>query len=271
MGGFGRDTLLVGVAGAALLGTSPAWAQNTQANDDNGDILVLAAKLEESTPDEREKYGSRLEVVEGEAIDRGGYDDTAAALQMLVPGLYVSPQSGAFDYVNVSLLGSRSSEILFLVDGVRISNRLYSSTTPLDTLPASMIERIEVLKGGQGLHYGTQAVGGIVNVITKGFTHELDAVHLSNRARQPHAVHGMVVDDRHPDRFAGHGRRAGRQAWTRVPRGWLDRNSALPPSSSARSRIEGMPNPSCTRPLIPIPSSTMSMSTVSPVVIVSQH
>src|SRR6187399_2233967 len=179
MGGFGRDTLLVGVAGAALLGTSPAFAQDAVASgetaeQDNGDILVLAQKLEESTPEELEKYGSRLEVVEGEAIDKAGLVDAAQALEQMVPGLYVSPQSGAFDYVNVSLLGSRSSEILFLVDGVRISNRLYSSTTPLDTLPASMIERIEVLKGGQGLYYGTQAVGGIVNVVTRGFTREFD-------------------------------------------------------------------------------------------------
>ena len=171
---IGRTALLAGVAAAALLGTSPAWAQNTQANDDNGDILVLAAKLEESTPDEREKYGSRLEVVEGEAIDRGGYDDTAAALQMLVPGLYVSPKSGAFDYVDVSLTGSRTSEVLFTVDGVRIGNRLYTGTSPLDSIPSSMIERIEVLKGGQGLYYGTQAVGGIINVVTKGFTSDFD-------------------------------------------------------------------------------------------------
>src|SRR5687767_15131092 len=168
MRAIGQATLLAGVAGAALLGAAPAWAQDAPAEtaeQDNGDILVLANKLEESTPEELEKYGSRLEIVEGEAIDKAGLVDAAQALEQMVPGLYVSPQSGAFDYVNVSLLGSRSSEILFLVDGVRISNRLYSTTTPLDTLPASMIERIEVLKGGQGLYYGTQAVSGIVNVI----------------------------------------------------------------------------------------------------------
>jgi vitamin B12 transporter len=170
---IGRVSLRAGVAAAALLGAGPAWAQDGDASEtaaeDNGDILVLAQKLEESTPEELEKYGSRLEVIEGEAIDRGGFDDTGQALQMLVPGLYVAPKSGAFDYVNVSLLGSRKSEVLFTVDGVRMGNRLYTGTTPLDSLPSSMIERIEVLKGGQGLYYGTQAVGGIVNVVTRGF------------------------------------------------------------------------------------------------------
>ena len=138
----GRLTLLAGVAGAALLGAGPAWAQD-EPGDEAADepIVVLGDRLEESTPEELEKYGSRLEEISGEAIDQAGFDDTGAALQMLVPGLYVSPKSGAFDYVDVSLLGSRTSEVLFTVDGVRIGNRLYTGTTPLDSIPSSMIER----------------------------------------------------------------------------------------------------------------------------------
>ena len=54
------------------------------------------------------------------------------------------------------------SDVLWLVDGIRINNRLYGGTTPLDTLPASMVERIEVLNGGQALFYGTQASAGAV-------------------------------------------------------------------------------------------------------------
>ena len=77
-----------------------------------------------------------------------------------MPGLFLTPKAGPFDYVTASLQGSRTNEILWLVDGVRISNRLYNGTTPLDTIPAHMVERIEVLEGGQGLFYGTQAVAG---------------------------------------------------------------------------------------------------------------
>ena len=46
---------------------------------------------------------------------------------------------------------------------------LYAGTTPLDTIPADMVERIEVLDGGQASFYGTQAVAGAVNVVTKAF------------------------------------------------------------------------------------------------------
>ena len=176
----GRVALMASAAGLALAAAGPALAQDAQeavggeaAQDEGEPIIVLGDKLEESTPEELEKYGSRLEIVEGEAIDKAGYEDAAGALT-LVPGLFISPKSGAFDYVQASLTGSRTSEVLFLVDGVRINNRLYASTSPLDTLPASMIERVEVLKGGQGLYYGTQAVGGIVNIVTRGFTSRSD-------------------------------------------------------------------------------------------------
>jgi outer membrane cobalamin receptor len=194
---FGRAAWLAGATVAAWM-PAAAWAADDAgeaATDDttNGTIVVLGQRLEESTPEELEKYGSRLEVVTGDTIDKAGLTDVAQALQQQVPGLYVNPKNGAFDYVDVSLLGSRSSEVLFLVDGVRLSNRLYSSTTPLDTLPAGIVERIEVLKGGQGLYYGTQAVAGIVNVITKGFTRTFDgAVELGYDTNEGYHANGYV-------------------------------------------------------------------------------
>ena len=56
------------------------------------------------------------------------------------------------------------------MDGVRINNRLYGGTTPLDTLPASMVERIEIVEGPEALFYGTQSIAATVNVITKSFS-----------------------------------------------------------------------------------------------------
>src|SRR5262245_53317119 len=133
-------------------------------------VAVDAPKLEEELPQEVERAGSRIQTVTSEQIENGGYYDVGQALQALVPGLFITPKAGAFDYVTASLQGSRANEILWLVDGVRISNRLYNGTTPIDTLPAHMIERIEVIEGGQGLFYGTQAVAGAINVVTKSFT-----------------------------------------------------------------------------------------------------
>ena len=132
-------------------------------------VAVAAPKLEEELAQEIEKTGGRIQTISSAQIQNGGYTDVAQALQSLVPGLFLTPKAGAFDYVAVALQGSRRNEILWLLDGVRISNRLYNGTTPLDTIPAHMVERIEVIEGGQGLFYGTQAVAGVINVVTKSF------------------------------------------------------------------------------------------------------
>ena len=133
-------------------------------------LIVAAPRLEEELPQQIEQAGVRVQTITSAQLENGGYYDVAQALQSLVPGLFLTPKAGPFDYVFSSLQGSRTNEILWLVDGVRISNRLYNSTTPLDTLPAHMVERIEVLEGEQGLFYGTQAVGGVINVVTKSFS-----------------------------------------------------------------------------------------------------
>lgn len=144
-----------------------------QAGSDGGDVVQIWGQLEEGLADELAAYGSRVDIVTAEDIKNGGYVDSTQVLQMQVPGLYLAPKNGPFDYVNASLLGGRRTDIIWLVDGVRISNRLYTTTTPLDTIPASMIDKIEVLKGGQSLFYGTSAVSGAINIVTKGFSDEL--------------------------------------------------------------------------------------------------
>jgi outer membrane receptor protein involved in Fe transport len=137
---------------------------------------VVAPKLEEEIPQIIERGGVRAQTITATEIQNGGYYDVAQALQALVPGLFLTPKAGPFDDVTASLQGSRTNEILWLVDGVRISNRLYNGTTPLDTIPAHMVDRIEILEGGQGLFYGTQAVAGVINVVTKSFTDRTNAM-----------------------------------------------------------------------------------------------
>ncbi|HEY8573980.1 TonB-dependent receptor [Phenylobacterium sp.] len=133
-------------------------------------VVVTAARLEETLPEELARYGSELETISTQVVRDNAYVDLSQALQMQAPGLFVSPRNGPFSYVDLSLQGSRTGDVLWLVDGVRINNRLYTSTSPADTLPASMIERVEVLKGGQGLFYGTQAAAGVINVVTRAYS-----------------------------------------------------------------------------------------------------
>ena len=149
-----------------------AGAADAVATSADADLqqVVVTGHLEEDLPLDLQKTGTRVDTITATQIRNGGYIDVAQSLQALTPGLYLSPKSGPFDYVDVSFLGSRTQDVLWLVDGVRINNRLYGGTTPLDTLPASMVERIVILDGPQALFYGTQSVAGAINIITKSFS-----------------------------------------------------------------------------------------------------
>jgi vitamin B12 transporter len=144
----------------------PASAQTSPPEE----IVVTAPRLEQNLPQILATQGVRVDTISADEILKHSYVDIAQALQGLAPGLYLSPKNGPFDYVDASFQGARTADLLWLVDGVRINNRLYAGTTPLDTLPAAMVERIELLEGGQALFYGTQGVAGAINVVTKEFT-----------------------------------------------------------------------------------------------------
>lgn len=128
---------------------------------------IFAPSVESTAVAEMARYGSKLEIIDRQQIERAGpSSDITRVLQMYVPGLYVAPKNGPFDYGTYSLLGGRNDDTLILLDGVRLNNRLYGGLY-LDTLPANAIERIEVLKGGQSLLFGTQAVSGVINIVTR--------------------------------------------------------------------------------------------------------
>lgn len=186
-----RHTHLIMLASLSLLASASALAQSGTSSSEASpasdtspanktppavqEILVSERSLENTLPLELARFGADLEIVTEEQVRNHGFVDVAQSLEMLVPGLHLTTQAGAFSYVNVQMQGSRTSDILWTVDGVRINNRLYNSTSPADTLPSAMIERTEVLKGGHGLMYGTQAIAGVINVVTRGFSDTPDA------------------------------------------------------------------------------------------------
>jgi len=165
-GAAGKRALISSAAVMALAGA--ARAAETPATDVSE--VIVTGQLEEVQPTDLSKYGMRLDVVSAQQIELSGFADVGQILSNSVPGLYAAPQSGAFSYVFASLQGSRPNEILYLFDGVRISNRLYNTTPPLDTIPSYMVDRIEVLDGGQGLFFGASAVAGVINIVSHPFT-----------------------------------------------------------------------------------------------------
>ncbi len=166
----GLRYVCLGLGAWGLCAGASATDVAATATDTDLQEVLITGRLEEDLPIDLQKYGVRVDTITAAQIRNGGFIDVAQSLQTLAPGLYLNPKNGPFDYVDVSFLGSRTQDVLWLVDGVRINNRLYGGTTPLDTLPASMVDRIVILDGPQALFYGTQSVAGAINIITKSFS-----------------------------------------------------------------------------------------------------
>ena len=169
-GRMGRGALLL--AGCLVCAVAVRAAEEPIGLDE---VMISGHRLEESLPQQLEQYGSRVDTVSAESIRAGGYVDVAESLQFLAPGLFIQPKNGPFDYADISLLASRTQDVLWLVDGIRVNNRLYGTTPPTDTLASGTVDHLEVLEGGQALFYGTSALAGAINIVTHPFTDELKA------------------------------------------------------------------------------------------------
>lgn len=81
-----------------------------------------------------------------------------------VPGVYVRQTSNA-GKAYLSIRGSASNQVLVLLNGTAL-NSGQDGETDLNFIPLNLVEKIEVNKGGQSAFYGTNALAGVINIIT---------------------------------------------------------------------------------------------------------
>ena len=127
------------------------------------DIVVTATRLE--TPEK--KVGSSLTVITGEELVRTGKTFVLDALESVL-GLSTVRNGGPGAAASVSVRGANSEHTLFLLDGLELNDPINPSRSyDVSHLPLSQVERIEILRGPQGLLYGSDALGGVINIITR--------------------------------------------------------------------------------------------------------
>jgi len=155
---FGTTGLIVAlVLGLSAGATAKSKSKRSETN---------AAATTSSSTSAGGDIGS-LDVVTAVQIAATAARDVRAALS-LVPTLVIDDLGGAAGLVTLSLRGSTSGQVLVLVDGHRVS-RQPSAAFNLNDLAVTVerIERIEVTPAPASLVYGLDAVGGVVNIITR--------------------------------------------------------------------------------------------------------
>ncbi len=113
-----------------------------------------------------EKVGTSVSVVTGAQLRAQQVRHAADALRSL-PGVSVSQQGSFGSLTQVRIRGAEANQTLVLIDGIEV-NDPSDGGFDFANLSADDIERIEVLRGPQSGLYGSKAVGGVINIITRG-------------------------------------------------------------------------------------------------------
>ncbi|MFC6672205.1 TonB-dependent vitamin B12 receptor [Marinobacterium aestuariivivens] len=83
-----------------------------------------------------------------------------------VPGLALSNNGGPGKATSVFLRGTNSDHVLVLIDGIKVGSAT-AGTTAFQDLPLSQIERIEIVRGPRSSLYGSEAIGGVIQIFTR--------------------------------------------------------------------------------------------------------
>ncbi|MFC3033571.1 TonB-dependent receptor domain-containing protein [Pseudoalteromonas fenneropenaei] len=104
-------------------------------------------------------------VIERVEIEQSGAADLVTVLQTQA-GFQVNANGGLGQNAGVSLRGASTRHTLVLLDGVRVGSATLGYKT-LANIPLNSIERIEVVKGSRAAVYGSDALAGVINIITR--------------------------------------------------------------------------------------------------------
>ena len=137
----------------------------TRAEAAPGQVVVTPSRAEESAAN----VASAITVIDRTEIERAvGSGATVADILKGLPGLNIAQSGGPGGETNVRIRGADSDQTLVMIDGVRINDPA-STGSEFDFAVFSLVnvERIEILRGPQSGLYGGDAIGGVINIITR--------------------------------------------------------------------------------------------------------
>ena len=154
-----KNKVLIPFAAFSLFFTGYARSQTIE--EDDAVIEVSAQKLVQEISESVEQKS----VVSEEEIQKSGAKTVGDALKNL-PEITVSNASAGNANESISMQGLGNGYVKIMIDGVAVSSD-FDGSTPIFQIPVEHIERIEVTKGADSVLYGSESMGGTINIITK--------------------------------------------------------------------------------------------------------
>jgi len=154
----------IALTGAISLALIPATAQRDTTRSPLDEVIVTATKFSRKSSE----TGKVVSVITRQMLERNGGKDLSQLLNeqtgIVVNGSYSNPGKDK----TIFLRGAKYDYVLILIDGVPVYDPSgISSNFDPRMIPIDMIERIEILKGSQSTLYGSDAVAGVINIISR--------------------------------------------------------------------------------------------------------
>jgi len=116
-------------------------------------------------PKEEKNVIADTTVITSDEIERAGLSTLPQLLQQQ-PGIEITNSGGPGKLSTVSIRGTKSTHTLILLDGLRIGSAT-TGLAPIQDMPLSQIEKIEIVRGPASSLYGQDAIGGVIQIFTK--------------------------------------------------------------------------------------------------------
>ena len=156
-----------------VLGSTQALPLAAQSVKQLDTVVVTASGFEQDI----ESAPASISVITREELQEKSFTDLAGALRD-VEGIDVRGATGKTGNLNISIRGMPSDYTLVLIDGRRqnsagdVTPNGFGDTSTGFIPPISAIERIEVIRGPMSTLYGSDAMGGVINIITRKVSKE---------------------------------------------------------------------------------------------------
>ena len=142
----------------AVFACSPSFAQSPTTLER---VAVTASRMPQRLTD----LIADVTLIDADEIRRSGAQSLAELLQRQ-PGVEIVQNGGPGGTSGVFLRGANAAQTLVLIDGLRVASAS-SGATALEAIPLDQIERIEILRGPSSSLYGSDAIGGVIQIFTR--------------------------------------------------------------------------------------------------------
>src|SRR6056300_1923496 len=148
-----------------------SYASNAQSLTSSIEEILVQASL---VPISSERSANAITLIDYEQIENRSVSSISELLRT-VPGLAVSKSGVQGSQTQIRVRGSEANHLLVLIDGIEANNPSQNDGVNWGVLSSANIERIEIIRGPQSSMFGSDAIAGVINIIT-------------NKAEQPRSL-----------------------------------------------------------------------------------